>query len=45
MNKDEIINAVLNTFAESNNKTLDYVYGFMDAVGALREYLNNLPSI
>ena len=41
MNKEEIINAVLDSFANMIDRPMDYVYGYMDAVAALREYLDN----
>lgn len=43
MDKNEIINAVLDSFAEMTNRPMEYVYGYMDAIAALREYLKNNP--
>ena len=42
MTLDEIINALLNYYIENgSNATMEYTYGYLDAVAAVRELQRN----
>ena len=44
INKEEMLQAVLVRYAEAKDKPMDYTYGYMDAVAAIRDYLNETPA-
>ena len=39
--KDKLMDALLEHYRENRDRPLDYTYGFFDAVGVIRELLEN----